>query len=211
MTGAGGGARESDAQGRSRERRALRIALGLNVALAASLFTTGIMADSSGLIANALDNTSDAGVYAIALYAIARGAQWRLRAARVSGVMLLVLSAGVIVDVVRRFVAGAEPVSLIMIVMTGIAVTLNLATLRALRGLDRGQVHLRATWTFSVNDFLSNFGVLGAGVLVALLDQSWPDLVAGAAIAALAAKGGVEILRDAQRTAADAPRAGRGL
>lgn len=201
---------QTGADGPARERRALRIALGLNVALAASLFTTGIMADSSGLIANALDNTSDAGVYAIALYAIARGAAWRVRAARVSGVMLLVLSAGVIVDVVRRFVAGAEPVSLIMIVMTAVAVTLNLATLRALRGLDREQVHVRATWKFSMNDFLSNFGVLAAGILVALLDQPWPDLVAGSAIAALAAKGGVEILVDARRTARNIPQADTG-
>lgn len=209
MTGNSGGVRETGAHERSSERRALAIALGLNIALAASLFITGLMADSSGLIANALDNTSDAGVYAIALYALARGALWRVRAARVSGVMLLVLSAGVIVDVVRRFVAGAEPVSLIMIVMTVVAVAMNLATLRVLRGLDRGQVHVRAAWKFSVNDFLSNFGVLAAGILVALLNQPWPDLVAGAAIAALAGKGGVEILLDARRTARDMPPSGK--
>lgn len=208
MTGNNGVAHRSAASGQSRERRSLRIALGLNVALAASLFTTGITADSSGLIANGLDNTSDAGVYAIALFAIARGALWRVRAARVSGVMLLVLSASVIFDVIRRFVAGAEPVSLIMIVMTAVAVTLNIATLRVLRGLDRDQVHVRATWKFSVNDFLSNFGVLAAAILVALLRQPWPDLVAGAAIAALAGKGGVEILRDARRTARNLPPAG---
>lgn len=183
----------------SRERRALRIALGLNVALAVSLFATGVIADSSGLIANALDNASDAGVYGIALFAISRGGVWKVRAARISGTMLLVLSASVIVDVVRRFIGGAEPVSLIMIVMTAVAVTINVASLRVLRGLDREQVHVRATWTFSVNDFLSNFGVLLAGVLVGLLDRAWPDLVAGFAIAGLAAKGGIEILLDARR------------
>lgn len=201
-----GGADESAAQGR--ERRALRTALGLNVALAGSLFTAGIMADSSGLIANALDNTSDAGVYAIALFAIARGTAWKVRAARVSGVMLLVLSASVIVDVIRRFLAGAEPVSLIMIAMTVAAIVINTASLRVLRGLDRDQVHVRATWKFSVNDFLSNFGVLVAAILVGVLRQPWPDLVAGAAIAALAGKGGVEILRDARRTARNMPQVG---
>lgn len=207
MTGNNGAAHRSASSGQSRERRSLRIALGLNVALAASLFTAGIMADSSGLIANALDNASDAGVYAIALFAIARGTVWKVRAARASGVMLLVLSASVITDVLRRFVAGSEPVSLIMIAMTAVAVAINLASLRVLRGLDREQVHVRAVWKFSVNDFLSNFGVLAAAILVTLLRQPWPDLVAGAAIAALAGKGGVEILRDARQTARNMPQA----
>ena len=186
---------------RSYERRALLLALILNVALAGSLFTAGILGDSSGLIANALDNASDAGVYAIAMFAVARGALWKVRAARVSGIMLLVLSASVIADVVRRFLTSAEPVSRIMIVMAAVAVVVNVASLWVLRGLDRDEVHVRATWTFSINDFLSNLGVLVAAFLVARLDRAWPDLVAGLAIAALAAKGGVEILLDARRTA----------
>jgi Co/Zn/Cd efflux system component len=86
-----------------------------------------------------------------------------------------------------------------MIVMTVIAITINAASLFVLRALDRDEVHLRATWTFSMNDFMSNVGVLLAAALVGILDQAWPDLVAGLAIAALAAKGGVEILRDAGR------------
>jgi Co/Zn/Cd efflux system component len=182
-----------------RERRSLGLALGLNAVLAGSLFAGGLIADSSGLTANALDNASDAGVYGIGLFAISRGVVWRLRAARVSGIMLLVLSAGVIVDVARRFVAGAEPASLVMIVMAVIAITINAASLFVLRALDRDEVHLRATWTFSMNDFMSNVGVLLAAALVGVLDQAWPDLVAGLAIATLAAKGGVEILRDAGR------------
>lgn len=186
------------------ERRALLIALILNVALAGALFTAGVIADSSGLIANALDNASDAAVYAIAMFAVARGTLWKLRAARVSGIMLLVLSASVIADVVRRFLTGAEPVSRIMIVMTAVAVVVNVASLWVLRGLDRNEVHVRATWKFSINDFLSNFGVLVAAILVAQLHRAWPDLVAGLAIAALAAKGGVEILLDARRTARSA-------
>ena len=79
----------------AREQRVLSIALWLNVALAAALFVAGVIADSSGLIANALDNTSDAAVYTISYYAVSRGARWKTRAARVSGVMLIALSVGV--------------------------------------------------------------------------------------------------------------------
>jgi len=182
------------------ERRALLVALWLNLAVAASLGVAGILADSSGLIANALDNASDAAVYAISYYAVVRGTVWKTRAAYVSGAMLLLLSAGVLVDVARRFISGAEPISSIMITMTAVAATMNIICLGLLRRLRRGDVNLRAAWTFSINDLFANLGVLVAGILVAALHYSWPDWVVGFAIAVIAAKGGVEILLDAQRT-----------
>ena len=183
-----------------RERRALRIAFWLNAALAGALMVAGVIGDSSGLIANALDNTSDAVVYAVSYHAATRGALWKTRAAQLSGVMLLILSIIVLVDVARRLVSGTEPVSGVIIVMTIVAAAVNVACLRLLRESRRDDVNLRAAWTFSINDLLSNLGVLTAGVLVAWLERSWPDLVIGLAIALLVAKGGIEILADARRT-----------
>ena len=75
--------------------------------------------------------------------------------------MLLILSVGVLGDVARRIIAGAEPVSRVMIAMTIVAATVNVVSLRLLRGLRRQNVNLRAAWTFSINDFLSNLGMLG--------------------------------------------------
>jgi Co/Zn/Cd efflux system component len=138
-------------------------------------------------------------VYAISYYAVKRGALWKNRAAQLSGVMLLVLSAAVLADVARRFVSGAAPVSGVMMVMTIVAAAINLACLRLLRGHRQGDVNLRAAWTFSINDLIANLGVLVAGILVAWLDRPWPDLVIGLLIALVAAKGGVEILLDARR------------
>jgi Co/Zn/Cd efflux system component len=60
--------------------------------------------------------------------------------------------------------------------------------------------------TFSINDMLSNLGILAAGVLVLLLGRAWPDLVIGMAIAFVAAKGGWEILEDARRMATSSAR-----
>ena len=182
------------------ERRALRVAMWLNVGLAAGLMTTGVLADSSGLIANALDNTSDAVVYAISLYAVGRGTRWKTRAAQLSGVMLLILSVSVLADVVRRFISGAEPVGLVIIGMTVVAAIVNIVCLRVLHASRRDDVNMRAAWTFSVNDLFSNLGLLVAGILVAWLGRAWPDLVVGLVIALVAAKGGVEILADARRT-----------
>lgn len=182
------------------ERRVLGIALWLNLGLVATLGAAGVAAASSGLIATAADNLSDAAVYALSYYAVTRGRRWKVRAARLSGAMLLVLSLAVLADVVRRFIFGAEPVSAIMIVMSVVAALVNVASLRVLRPLHTSDVNLRAAWTFSINDLVANLGVLAAGVLVAWSGQSWPDLLAGLAIAFVAAKGGREILADARRT-----------
>jgi Co/Zn/Cd efflux system component len=161
----------------------------------------GVIADSSGLIANALDNTSDAAVYTISYYAVSRGARWKTRAARVSGVMLIALSVGVLIDVARRFTFGAEPVGAVIVAMTVGAAIINILCLRLLEGVRHQDVNLRAAWTFSVNDLVSNLGVLVAGLLVAWLDRPWPDLLVGLAIALVAAKGGLEILSDARQSA----------
>lgn len=182
------------------ERRTLLAVLLLNVGLVAGLGASGVVGDSSGLIANALDNTSDVAVYAISYYAVGRAQLWKTRAAQLSGIVLFVLALVVLIDVGRRVVYGAEPASTIMMVMTVIAAAINLLCLKLLSSIRHGDVNLRAAWIFSVNDLLSNLGVLLAGVLVLALGQSWPDLVVGLVIALVVGKGGVEILLDARRT-----------
>ncbi len=87
--------------------------------------------------------------------------------------------------------------------MSIVAAAINVLCLRLLLAQRREDVNLRAAWTFSVNDMLSNLGALAAGVLVMWLGRAWPDLVIGMAIAFVAAKGGLEVLEDARNTAAD--------
>lgn len=182
------------------QRRVLLQVLFLNVLLSSSLVATGIYADSSGLIANALDNASDSAVYAISYFAVAGSPRRKTMAASLSGVMLLVLAVTVVIDAVRRFFVGAEPVSVVMVGMSLVAGGINLWCLRLLRRLPRTEVNLRAAYTFSINDFVSNIGVVVAAGLVAWTRQFWPDVVVGLAIAVVVGKGGVEILRDAQRS-----------
>ena len=182
------------------ERRALTRALILNVGLSIALAGVGLFADSSALLSNAIDNASDAAVYAVSLFAATRGVLWKVRAAQLSGVMLLLVVGGVMVDVVRRFVQGAEPVGVAIMAMAFVAAAVNIYCLRILIAHRTGDVHLRATWTFSINDLLSNSGAIVAGGLVLWLGRAWPDLVIGLAVAAVVAKGGVDILLDARRT-----------
>ncbi|MEW5683300.1 MAG: cation transporter [Pseudomonadota bacterium] len=188
-----------------RQRRILLVVLGLNAALFLGLGVAGVMADSSALIANALDNGSDAVVYLLSFLAVGRALAWKRRAARVSGIMLLVFAAGVLADVVRRSLAGAEPVGMTMMGMAAVAAVVNLVCLELIRRGRSDDVNMRAAETFSFNDFASNGGILIAGGLVLWLKQPWPDLVVGALVALIALKGGLDILKDANNQKDRAP------
>lgn len=187
------------------ERRILWQVLLLNIGLAAALAATGIFAESSGLLANALDNASDAGVYCLSLLAIGRSPRWKALAARASGVLLFLFGVAVLGDAVRRVILGSEPVGGMMMGMSLLAAAVNLLCLWLLRPLRRVDVNMRAAQTFSVNDFVSNLGILVAGGLVLATGQLWPDIVVGVAVAGIAIKGSVDILRDARETEQQSP------
>ena len=76
----------------------------LNAAMAVIGGMAGWIAQSTGLLADALDMLSDAAAYAIALMAIGRSALFKVRAATLSGSILLVLGVGVLVEVGRRLI-----------------------------------------------------------------------------------------------------------
>jgi Co/Zn/Cd efflux system component len=176
----------------------LWIVLLLNAAIGAGFFATGLIADSSALIANGVDNLSDTAVYSLSLVALSHGPTWKTRAAMASGIMLLIFAAGILLDVGRRFIQGSEPIGPTMMVMSAVAGIVNYVCLRLLQRLKNPDVNLRAATTFSFNDFISNGGILVAGALVLWLGKNWPDLVVGLATALIAIKGGIEILRDAR-------------
>ena len=182
------------------QRKVLITVLLLNAGLAATLAVAGVRADSNGLIANALDNASDAAVYAVSLLAVGRSTFWKRVAAACSGLLLLLFALGVLGDAVHRYLTGSEPIGAIMMGMAIVGAAVNLICLKLLLRLKTQDVNLRAAETFSVNDFVSNGGLLLAGGLVAWTGQPWPDLLVGLAVAAIAAKGSFEILHNAWRT-----------
>ncbi|RED16684.1 cation transporter [Parasphingopyxis lamellibrachiae] len=181
------------------KRKTLWVVLALNVAIAIGFFGTGVVADSNALLANGVDNSSDAIVYALSLLAMTRPRTWKRGAARFSGIMLLLFAAGVILDACRRFLEGSEPGGITMIAMAAIAAVVNLLSLYLLKRLRNKDVNLRAATTFSFNDFVANGGIIIAGVLVMMTGANWPDLIVGVAVAGIAIYGGIEILRDAHQ------------
>lgn len=186
--------------GDPRQRRVLRLVLALNLALTLGFAIGGIIGDSSALLANALDGASDSFVFAISLLALSRSRAWKYGAARVSGITLLVFAVGVIGDAVRRYIGGSEPLGSTIMVLGVIGAVVNGLCLWLLVRLRDKDVNLRAATIFSFNDFASNGGIFVAGGLVLWTGSNWPDLAVGVAVALIAVKGGIDILKDAAIT-----------
>ncbi len=183
------------------ERRVPVIALVLNAAMAVIGGLAGWIGQSTGLLADALDMLADAAAYSIALLAIGRSALFKVRAATLSGGILLVLGVGVLVEVGRRLIYGADPISGWMIGTAMLSLAVNLTVLRLLAPMKSGEVHLRATWLFTRADVVANLGVILAGLLILWLRVPYPDFVIGTLIGLYVIKEAVEILRDARSEA----------
>ena len=189
----------------AQERKILMIALALNATMAVVGGIAGWIGQSTGLLADALDMLSDATAYAIGLVAIGRTASFKANAATLSGIALLLLGLGVLFEVGRRVVYGAEPASGWMIGTAIVSFIVNMSVLRMLAPLKSGEVHLRATWIFTRADIVANVGVIVAGMLVFWLRSPIPDYVIGTLIGLYVVKEAVSILVEARRARRGVP------
>jgi cation diffusion facilitator family transporter len=191
------------------ERKTLVAVLAINALMFVAEFTLGLLADSTGLMADSLDMLADAAVYAISLWAVGRSVTTRGRAALGSGIFQVLLAAGVLIDVIRRFIVGSDPASGLMMAVGGLALAANVACLALLAKHRRGNVNLRASWIFSTNDVIANVGIILAGGLVWLTGSRFPDLAIGLIVSLFVVWGGTRIIRDARRELreSDAPEA----
>lgn len=186
--------------GPASERRTLYIALTLNATMFVVGMIAGLAAESSGLIADALDMLSDATAYGIGLLAVGRSQRFKAGAATLSGGLLMTLGVLLLVDIVRRAVVGSEPEGGWMMGVAVLSLAVNTFVLRLLSRYRKGEVHLRATWIFTRADVVANLGVIASGIVVAVTHSRYPDLVIGAAIGTYIIKEALEILREARES-----------
>ncbi|EMT4913566.1 MULTISPECIES: cation transporter [Pseudomonas] len=178
----------------SKEAGTLKILLGINAAMFVIELGAGLIAQSTGLIADSLDMFADAAVYGLALFAVGRAARLQVRAAHLAGIFQIVLALGVLVEVVRRFMYGSEPESMLMMGIGLVALVANVSCLLMIYGHREGGAHMKASWIFSANDVLANIGVIAAGALVAWTGSPYPDLVIGTVVGLIVLNGARRIL-----------------
>ena len=179
------------------DRRILWLGLLINLAQCLTGAAVGLWASSTAVIGAALDNLADASVYGVSLYAVGRSPIIKVRAARLSGWLLIGLGVLLLMEVLRRFFGGEEPIGPAMMAMAAFNAALNLTCLHLLKRHQGEDVNFKASAIFTSNDSVVNLAIVLSGALVMWLDSNMPDLILGLIVSAIAANGGREILSEA--------------
>ena len=164
----------------------------------------GLIADSSGVIADSIDMLADCLVYGVSLFAVGAANSVKIGAARASGWFQIALAASILIDVCLRAVFGSEPSSVLMFGVSVVALAANAYCLVLLSRQKNREVHIQASWIFTRSDVVANSGIILAAIVVFLSQSRWPDLIVGAGISLFVLYGGISILIDAKREAEQA-------
>ena len=186
-------------------RGVLVIVMVLNAIMFVLEFGVGLYSRSSALTADSLDMLGDAIVYGVSLYAMAKSIRWRASVALFKGGLIAVLAMAAVVQLVRHLMGGPTPMAPLMMLMGSIALAVNVACLVMLYRYRQHDVNMSSTFECSRNDVISNGGVLIAAGGVYLLENSWPDILAGGIIAAILIRSSVRIARQAWMELEHAP------
>lgn len=156
----------------------------------------GIFSKSMGLVADSLDMLADSIVYALALFAVGGTIARKNSIARFAGYFQIVLAFVGFIEVIRRFI-GVEsmPDFQTMIIVSSLALIANVICLYLLQKNKSKEAHMQASMIFTSNDVIINSGVILAGLLVNWFDSSYPDLIVGAIVFIIVARGAYRILK----------------
>ncbi len=185
-------------------RRALWIALTINLAMFAGEIGAGLVSGSQALRADALDFLGDAANYAISLGVAGSVLAWRAKAALAKGATLALLGLFVLVSTGIALMNGTVPRAEMMGAVGVIALIANGAVAIMLFRFRSGDANRRSVWICSRNDAIGNIAVVVAAAGVFGTGTAWPDLVVAAIMAALGLSGGWQIVRHALRDLAEA-------
>ena len=180
-----------------------RTALIASAALNAFMFFVeggvGLTIGSAALLADAVDFLEDAGLYALAVTALA----WRPRNRAVVGLAMSFAMLGVglvaVWQIVDRFRNGGAPASGAMAITAAAALAINIYCASRLSRWKRGDASMRSIWLSTRNDAILNAATILAAGLVAWTATAWPDIAAGALIAGINIWASIGIMLEARR------------
>jgi Co/Zn/Cd efflux system component len=185
-------------------RKALWIALWVNLAM---FVVEGIASLSSGsvsLMADAIDFFGDSANYILSLTVLSMGMLWRGRAAMVKGITMAVFGVVVWARAVWVVQAGITPEPLTMGAVGLLALAANVGVAVILFKFREGDSDMRSVWLCSRNDAIGNVAVMIAALGVFGTGTAWPDLIVAAIMGTLAITAGISVIRHARSDIAEA-------
>jgi cation diffusion facilitator family transporter len=182
---------------RERQSSTLKTVLGINAVMFAVELAAGLIAGSTALLSDSLDNLGDALTYGLSLYAISRGVRSKAKVALFKGGLILIAGLFVLGQVVYRLIVPMLPVFETMGVVSVLALLGNGACLALLWKHREEDINMNSVWECSRNDITSNVAVFLAAGGVWLTSSGWPDLAVGLVLAILFLRSALRVLRDA--------------
>jgi cation diffusion facilitator family transporter len=179
--------------------RVLWIVLAINAVMFVVEGAAGLVAQSTALLADALDMLGDALVYGFSLFVLARSSRWQATAAAVKGGFMLAFGLGVLGEAIYKMFNPVLPSAVTMGVVGAIALAANVVCFLLLYRHRGDNLNMSSTWLCSRNDLIANIGVLVAAGATYLIASRWPDIIVGCVIAALFLRSAYSVLRDAIR------------
>lgn len=149
-----------------------------------------------GLIADSMDMLADVVVYGLALFAVGGAVARKKNIAKFAGYFQIFLAIIGFTEVVRRFTSIEKmPDFQVMIIVSILALIANVICLYLLQKGKSKETHMQASMIFTSNDAIINTGVITAGLSVNWLNSSYPDLIIGAIVFIIVARGAYRILQ----------------
>ena len=191
------------------QRRRLVFVLTLTLAVTAAEIVGGLVSGSLALLADAGHMATDAVGIALALGAVtlaqrpARGRRtfgWQrleILAAVANGLLLLAVAAYVLVEAVRRIGQPPEIGSGLMLVVAGVGLVVNLASLAVLHGGRDASLNSRGAYLEVLADALGSVAVIAAAVVIRTTGWTPADIIASVAIGVLVVPRAWHLLREA--------------
>ncbi len=196
--------------------RAFALGVTLNLAFVAIEAAYGLLSGSLALLADAGHNLSD-----VLGLVMAWGASWlatrkatdrntyglkksTVLAALFNALFLIAAVGGIAWEAIRRFSDPAEVTGLTVLVVAGIGVLVNGATmLLFLKGQD-DDLNIRGAFLHMAADTAVSVGVVVAGLLIMITGQTWIDPLVSLVIAVVIFIGTWRLLKDSLNLAVDA-------
>lgn len=159
----------------------------INLGLSVFEFIAGLIAGSVSLMADALHNTNDAGALVVAYVArkiSRRRADSRFtfgyRRAELIGAMiqltaLIVIGLFLLYEAVNRFVSPQPIEGGWIMIASGVALIVDVATAWLLWAMSKGSLNVKAAFIHNLTDAIASVAVLLGGAAIYWLDWNWVD------------------------------------
>lgn len=185
-------------------RRALWVALWVNLAMFVVEGMASLSSGSVSLMADAIDFFGDSANYILSLTVLSMGMLWRGRAAMVKGLTMALFGVVVWGRALYVLEAGVTPEPMTMGLVGFVALLANVGVAIMLFRFRSGDSDMRSVWLCSRNDAIGNVAVMAAALGVFGTGTAWPDLAVAAVMGTLAITAGVSVVRHARNDIVEA-------